>query len=382
MGFPDVHAKDFTSDEVSGLIKQWAKDNPLLESQTPANDVNNQTQQETAISGTRVLSNRKRTRLKKEEKMNKLRQKNDNITNAMALTSSGPSHYVDYNLNEGSDSNNDDFECMMLKTTPTVPICLYEDKVDVYVSKTIRSTGLWEGHIMERFQDFLARDRSLGVIDVGANLGQYSLVAAAMGHTVLAVEPWEESLRRMRRAIKMAALQSKIRVLKNIISDLRQRRCLHAGGDNQGNVRVVNPPQENTPGGTAGFDSGNRAQNDKCRHRAHSLFLNDLVANVTFTKALLKLDIQGQEHRAFLHAEALLDAIFVPHIFMEWVIMRAFWVTPYHESLDKAIVRRMVARLTGRGYRVFSMVSGKELDIRYWYGWPEDVLWTHSSVIH
>lgn len=41
----------------------------------------------------------------------------------------------------------------------------------------------------QEFQNVLYSDKELGVIDIGANIGVYSLVALAMGHQVLAVEP-------------------------------------------------------------------------------------------------------------------------------------------------------------------------------------------------
>ena len=45
----------------------------------------------------------------------------------------------------------------------------------------------------------------LGVLDVGANIGVYSLVAAAMGHNVIAVEPFDGNLRRFHKAINLGA---------------------------------------------------------------------------------------------------------------------------------------------------------------------------------
>ena len=44
---------------------------------------------------------------------------------------------------------------------------------------------------MKEFQNILYSDPDLGFIDIGANIGLYSLVALAIGHTVLAVEPLE-----------------------------------------------------------------------------------------------------------------------------------------------------------------------------------------------
>ena len=64
-------------------------------------------------------------------------------------------------------------------------VCLYETWRDIYVSHDLSSTGLWEPHVLFDFQDVLKRDSSLGVIDIGANLGVYTLLAAQMGHQVV-----------------------------------------------------------------------------------------------------------------------------------------------------------------------------------------------------
>ncbi len=64
-------------------------------------------------------------------------------------------------------------------------VCLYETWRDIYVSHDLSSTGLWEPHVLFDFQDVLKRDSSLGVIDIGANIGMYTLLAAQMGHQVV-----------------------------------------------------------------------------------------------------------------------------------------------------------------------------------------------------
>ena len=52
------------------------------------------------------------------------------------------------------------------------------------MSHDLAYTGLWEPHVLYDFQDVLLRDSSLGVIDIGANIGVYTLLPAAMGHQV------------------------------------------------------------------------------------------------------------------------------------------------------------------------------------------------------
>ena len=103
--------------------------------------------------------------------------------------------------------------------------------------------------------------------------------------------------------------------------------------------------------------------------------MNDLLPFIHSKECILKLDIQGYEHRAFVHAELLLDKISVPYIFMEWSMMREFYITEAYQSEDKVLVNIMIDLLIRKGYTVYSLVSGKKLNEKYWHGWAEDVLW-------
>ena len=88
--------------------------------------------------------------------------------------------------------------------SPGPAVCLYPDVEDEFISRTIRSSGLWEPRILnDTFRKILSDDAELGVIDIGANIGVYSLVSAAMGHDVIAVEPFNGHLRRFHKAINL-----------------------------------------------------------------------------------------------------------------------------------------------------------------------------------
>lgn len=41
------------------------------------------------------------------------------------------------------------YECISLNMRPNVPVCLYPDKVDVFVSMSLRKDGIWEPHIVK-----------------------------------------------------------------------------------------------------------------------------------------------------------------------------------------------------------------------------------------
>ena len=117
-------------------------------------------------------------------------------------TLSVKSKYVD--LVDVSVQLDDHFDCVRLKMRPNPAVCLYPDNTDRYISKQIRHKGLWEPQIMRKaFQDILYSDPELGVLDLGANIGVYSLVSAAMGHNVISVEPYVGNYQRLHKAVNL-----------------------------------------------------------------------------------------------------------------------------------------------------------------------------------
>jgi len=102
------------------------------------------------------------------------------------------------------------FHCIRLMIKPPTRVCLYSDADDIHVSRHIRKDGLWEPHIVRLFQNLLFQNPDLGVIDIGAHIGQYSLLAASMRRQVVAVEPYPPSLRRLHRAIKINKVEQQV----------------------------------------------------------------------------------------------------------------------------------------------------------------------------
>jgi len=103
-------------------------------------------------------------------------------------------------------------DCVDLATSPTVVVCPYPDADDRHVSQPLRTHGVWEPHVVRLFQAALLNDKQLGVYDVGANVGQYSLLAAAMGRRVVAVELHRPNIYRLHKAIKLGRFEDKVRV--------------------------------------------------------------------------------------------------------------------------------------------------------------------------
>jgi len=115
-----------------------------------------------------------------------------------------------YNTTPEVIGNEFEFDCIRLRIKPLTTICLYGDDDDIHVSRHLREDGLWEPHEVRLFQNLLFQNPDLDVIDIGAQLGQYSLLAAAMGRRVVAVEPLQPSIRRLHKAIRIGHFEDKV----------------------------------------------------------------------------------------------------------------------------------------------------------------------------
>jgi predicted lipase len=86
------------------------------------------------------------------------------------------------------------FECLETKMQHSIntKICIHDPKYDNHISAQIVQTGLWEPVNVRSFLKQLAELPDANVVDIGANIGLYSLLAAKMNRSVIAIEPLHE----------------------------------------------------------------------------------------------------------------------------------------------------------------------------------------------
>ena len=255
-----------------------------------------------------------------------------------------------------------DFKCVYMQTVPKTPICLHDILRDEFISHDLETTGLWEPRVLQDFIEVLLRDPAIGVVDLGANIGVYTLVSARMGHRVVAVEPFTENTWRIHKAALLGETSSRIVLLHNAVSDRRVMATIQHHGTNQGDVRI-------THGASRCIGS--------CPQTVKTILLDDLLKVTTFNRSVIKVDTQGFEHRIFMRAERFLSSVLVPYIFMEWQLMKKHFVASNHTSEDKQLVQTMVDFLMLKRYRPYKLsVSGAHALVpSLWHQWPDDVIW-------
>ena len=259
------------------------------------------------------------------------------------------------------------YECMYLSYDPSPAICLYPTNEDVYVSYKLKTYGIREKPLLDLFKKALMSDSKLGVIDIGGNIGLYTVLAASLGRKVVTIEPLLDNVKHLHKAVKINCVEDRVVVLNNAVSNTRGEARLGLSLDNQGDTRLTQDGAEmaNHPDAKEG-------------PLTDIILLDDILPFLDFGRAVIKMDIQGFEHRALVGGKTILDQLYVPYILMEWEFMRIFYVSESHQSEDKTLVIQMISMLEKRHYIPCS-IGGYSMKGRSWASWDYDMVWIHEN---
>ncbi|KAL3884902.1 hypothetical protein ACJMK2_025001, partial [Sinanodonta woodiana] len=79
-------------------------------------------------------------------------------------------------------------ECVQTATNPRFNICLYGLNEDLLVSKAIRTEGLWANDLTLKLRAALTLYPNATFVDIGANIGYFTLYACTLSKCVVAIE--------------------------------------------------------------------------------------------------------------------------------------------------------------------------------------------------
>ena len=256
--------------------------------------------------------------------------------------------------------------CVSSKLTPSGPHLHPPPKVDKWISKEISVHRFWERENVKFFMNLLRRYPSLNVIDLGANIGQYTLIGAHLGRQVVAVEARLKHVQMIHHAVVLNKFQHLVTIVHNAVSDKRTLVNLGLFHYNQGGTYIIEREQK------INEEPSDQYQDDKMT--TTSILMNDLVANVNFSQAVLKMDIETYEGRALSHADVLFDKVKIPYIIMEWAGMKL---------KPEAEVAPLLLWFQNRGYQAFVIVGERIMILEYskWTSWPGDVYLKHHAVV-
>ncbi|CAF1287762.1 unnamed protein product [Adineta steineri] len=229
------------------------------------------------------------------------------------------------------------------------------------------SISIWDEEGVTRILRLLLRYPHLDFIDIGANIGTYTMYAAALGRFVLAIECFALNTDRIHRAVQLANVSNRVVLVKNALYThsgqyLRlSNHPINVGGQE---LDVVTKPKTNQQ-----TISNQSIINDP--YIVTTITLNELVPILHargMRGAIIKMDIEGSESFALESGSQVFDLFDIPFIQMEWFKVRGF--------PDRA--KFLLDFFTKRGYVPQTFLC-QVLDVQRTDVWPSDLCWTKKD---
>lgn len=203
------------------------------------------------------------------------------------------------------------------------------------------------------------------------------------------MEPFADHTLRLHKAVVLENLQDKIVLLQNALSDKRgEIKLLEKMSDDQFNLGAQRLSRDEKRDYT-------KADMSTTKNLVETILLDDIVDYVpprsifryldwvfcgyiywlinigvysfqrSYSKAVMKIDIEGFETYAFLRAAKLFEKLDFRQVYMEWI----------HASYKEVnLVTRMIDFFVMRNFTALSH-DNNALDPKIWTEWPRDMRW-------
>lgn len=189
---------------------------------------------------------------------------------------------------------------------------------DSHISPAIRKNGCWEPFETRLFRLFLKKNSV--VLDIGANIGWYTLVAALTvkeGGHVFSIEPDNDNFAVLENNIRHNNCETVVSLLHAAASDREGNAFLLKDGLNLGDHRLSEDPESGTSAATP------------------VLSIDSLDALWSRRPDLVKVDAQGHEGHILAGAEKTFAAGWRPVLFLE------YWPCQHSKYASAAILDRL-----------------------------------------
>lgn len=183
-----------------------------------------------------------------------------------------------------------------------------------------------------------------------------------MGYNVLAIEAFYENILRIHKASYLDKTYDKLILIHNALSNKRNE------------IKMLKPHENIGAQSLLPFNNLHFKRNKTNKYLVETILFDDIIPylpvknklNEKFSKAVLKIDIEGFEPFAFEHAHNLFDTLDIQIVFMEWYNIR---------KLEANLVGPLIEFLAKRKYQVYSE-NGQKLSLSNWKdGWTFNVEW-------
>ena len=180
---------------------------------------------------------------------------------------------------------------------------------------------------------------------------------AKSGRQVVAVDPLNTDIRRIQKTITLNQIETCI-LLQNAI------------GDNREDLNISVRPRN--VGGSSLESTLIKANG--VLETTSTILMDDLLEVIPFKEAIMKIDIEGSEAKAFCHSDRLFEEVYVHAIFMEWKHTNRI-AKKSDENFAQFYI--MLGTLLKHGFKPYRLQDGSyySLKIANQLHWPVNIVW-------
>ena len=197
--------------------------------------------------------------------------------------------------------------CVPLQTFKgSTIICTHPIEKDTFVSASVQRDGQWEGTLVFNIARLLQSKPDAEFLDIGCNIGTYTLAMAHQGTKVTAVDPLLTNLELLSKSLKLGHLRENVTLIWNVVSN---EHALVALDSPYGNV-----------GGTNIQDISHLSESNTASHFARTITLDDLVPLFKGKRLVIKMDIEGSEYNALLGGNLFFESVDIILVQLEFMM--------------------------------------------------------------
>ena len=201
-------------------------------------------------------------------------------------------------------------------------------------------------------------------VDIGANVGVYTVSAALLGRTVFAFEPMQDTFKALSHTISINGVNNSVYAFNYALEN---------------EIKCYRPEfLSGNPGATKIIDGECSGTSDNSTIKVGKLDqLLPLFTRLQIKQAIVKMDVEGSEANVISGGQNLLEQIEIPYIQMEMMHTRKF-LSNFDDPEKTKLVQNML-KIMDKRFKATLVSNGRLLDIQDAYKWPFNVAWRNKE---